>query len=125
MKKFFVIASIVTLLLTGCGTLYSSRVVEGEATATTPYHRAPISESRVILYHDFDEQPLHYETVGDIRVENTYTLGMGALFGMSHSQEAIDAKLKQEAASLGANAVIKIHQDKNFTTGQAVFRSSR
>lgn len=58
-----------------------------------------------------------------IQIENTYSMGLGSIAGFQHSKQAINAKLKEKAASLGANGLIDIHRGEKITTAKAIVTS--
>lgn len=103
------------LLLGGCATSDLKEMVStGNATATSNEKLKPISPSKVVVY---DESPKHYKVVGRISSDNY------SMVGMTRSQESVMKELRKQAASIGANGVIKIHQGMTQTTAVAVLVS--
>ncbi|OGT50658.1 MAG: hypothetical protein A3E84_00025 [Gammaproteobacteria bacterium RIFCSPHIGHO2_12_FULL_42_13] len=62
----------------------------------------------------YDEIPKHYQVIGHISSDN-YTI-----VGMTRSQESVIKELKKQAASIGANGVIKMDHGMTQTTAVAV-----
>jgi hypothetical protein len=79
------------LLLWGCST--SSHVMTGTA-------RAPISPDSVKIYHE--APPVKYETIATITASSKGSLAVGS----QANTDAAIARLKEEAAKLGANGIV-------------------
>lgn len=104
-------------LLTGCGSFYSSQVIRGTAESTTLEQYRPQLPRNVILY---PSPPPSYRIIGLLRIENTYSMGLGALAGIKHDTDSINESLKTKAASLGANGLIDINRGEKMTTAKAI-----
>ncbi|EKD92084.1 MAG: hypothetical protein ACD_29C00199G0002 [uncultured bacterium] len=63
----------------------------------------------------YEKTPMHYQVIGSISADNY------SLIGMEYSQDSLMRELKKQAASIGANGVMHIHQGLTQTTAEAVF----
>ena len=122
MKKLLTacVTAYLSLILTGCATWYASTHVKGDVSSLSSTHYRALNPEQVTLYEQFNVSPADYILIGKVRVDNRYGYGLGALTGRTHSREMIDEKLKSEAASIGANAVIEIRRYELETLGTAV-----
>ncbi len=100
------------LVLSGCATSDLKEMVSsGNATTIAAHKLKPINPSLVKIY---EKTPMRYKVIGSLSADNY------SLIGMEHSQKTLMTKLKKEAASIGANGVIHIHQGLTQTTAEAV-----
>jgi len=101
MKTLIISAAIAVLLaVSGCAT-WSTSSVEPAATATTP--AAPKDPASIIVTKD-DITDRPYEVLGDINV----TVNKTTIFHSDPTEALVDANLREEAAKLGADAVILV-----------------
>ena len=100
------------VLLSGCSVSDMKEAVGvGNATRTSNVKLKPIQASQVRIYN---RKPAHYKVVGIISADNY------SLIGMEHSQKNVMSELKKQAASLGANGVLRIHSGLDQTTAEAI-----
>ncbi len=105
------------LMLTNCAQVNGKpQFVEpfGGAVVTDQSQYTPIDPSRVKLYYKTYPRPAHYKVVGFVAAENEN------FFGWSRNRLSVQAELRRQAASVGANGVININQGQTETTGDAI-----
>lgn len=101
--------------LTACTTTdMQAYATGGSAVSTSEIKSPPTSPQHVKLYYGSDHCPRHYKIIGRVSASNDN------LMGIPHSAQTVDNKLKEEAASLGADAVIDINSNLENTAGQAI-----
>lgn len=101
MKTLIISAAIAVLLaVSGCAT-WSTSSVEPAATATTPAATKDPA-SIIVTKDDITDRP--YEVLGDINV----TVNKTTIFHPDPTEALVDANLREEAAKLGADAVILV-----------------
>lgn len=101
--------------LTACSTTdMQAYTTGGSAVSTSEVKYAPTNSQHVKLYYGSDRCQRHYKIIGRVSASNDN------LMGIPHSAQTVDNKLKEEAASLGADAVIDITSNLENTAGQAV-----
>lgn len=103
--KFLAIATSL-LILSGCAGNWSSANVEapaGSTTATTEKARVAKTPSSVLVTKT-DITDKAYDVLGDIEV----TVNKTTIFHPDPTPELVDEKLREEAAELGADAVILV-----------------
>ena len=92
-------------------------VTGGSAISTSDVRHAPTQVQHVKLYYGSERCQRRYKIIGRVSASNDSPIGI------PHSAQTIDNKLKEEAASLGADAVIDITSNMEHTAGQAVVYS--
>lgn len=101
--------------LTACSTTdMQAMVTGGSAISTSDVRYVATQSNHVKLYYGSERCQRHYKIIGRVSSCNDN------LMGIPHSAQTIDNKLKEEAASLGADAVIDITSNLEHTSGQAV-----
>jgi len=101
MKMRIMSAAIAVLLaVSGCAT-WSTATVKPAATATTPAAQKDPA-SIIVTKDDITDRP--YEVLGDINV----TVNKTTIFHSDPTEALVDANLREEAAKLGADAVILV-----------------
>lgn len=101
--------------LSACSTTDMQAMASGgSAIATSDVRYAATQLNHVKLYYGSERCQRHYKIIGRVSASNDN------LIGIPHSAQTIDNKLKEEAASLGADAVIDITSNLEHTSGQAV-----
>lgn len=103
------VMAVAVLAFGGCATWSTSEVqvpspeASIEAPEPAPTKRAPTSVDKVALFEG-DVADRAYEAIGDISVSVNKT----TIFHRDPTREAVAERLKQEAAKLGADAVIHV-----------------
>lgn len=103
------VMAVAALALGGCATWSTSDVqvpslaASIAAPAPAPMKRAPTSVDKVALFEG-DVTDRAYEAIGDISV----TVNKTTIFHRDPTREAVAERLKEEAAQLGADAVIHV-----------------
>lgn len=90
------------LLLAGCAT-WSTAEVQAPAGPIVAVPRAPTTSDKVALFEG-DVSDRAYETLGDISV----TVRKTTIFHPDPTREMVAERLQEEAAKLGADAVIHV-----------------
>jgi len=104
MKKLFLVTLIVGIMMTGCAT---------ERVMSTGTQYPPTNPSSVKIYQS--EKPSSaFEEIGRASVDKYNNLGI------SRSSEELKTKLKEQAASIGGNAIISISEDFASMSGVVV-----
>lgn len=93
--------------LTGCASTWSSSNVDNASSTSTEVALAPTDENEVIIT-DKDITDRKYEVLGDISVNVNKT----TVFNANPTEEMVNEKLKEKAATLGANAVVLVRYGK-------------
>ena len=95
----------VVMLLTGCGPTWSTAALKTapDAMAATGDTRAPTEIGAILVTQD-DIADRPYTVLGDLEV----TVNKMTLFHPDPTRESIDAELREEAAKIGADAVILV-----------------
>jgi hypothetical protein len=106
MKKLFGRALVCALIfgVAGCGPTWSTSSVarSGDANAGTASH--PVRAQSDIVVTEGDVTDHKYRVVGDISVNVNKT----TIFDADPTREKVDEKLREEAAKLGADAVVLV-----------------
>jgi len=104
MKKLFLLTLIVGIMTTGCAT---------ERVMSTGTQYSPTNPSSVKIY--LSEKPsAAYEEIGRVSVDKYNNLGI------SRSPQELNTKLKEQAASIGGNAIISVFEDFASMSGVVV-----
>ncbi|MDD2383431.1 MAG: hypothetical protein PHN18_04520 [Sulfurospirillaceae bacterium] len=96
----------VLFLFSGCSWQFWSQTNQTKTTPTIVVEKAKILPENVVISELDLDRP--YTLVQDISVKTS----SGVLFFLTPSKEAVNVKLKEEAARLGANAVIYVQYKK-------------
>jgi hypothetical protein len=99
MRSKFAVLTAALVLLPGCATWSSSSVDNKAASAAT----SPTDPAKVMLTEG-DMASRKYMSLGDVSV----TVNKTTVFNKDPTREDVNAKLKEEAAKLGADAVIQV-----------------
>lgn len=103
------VIAVAVLAFAGCATWSTSEVHAPSledprvVSAPVPTKRAPTSVDKVALFEG-DVADRAYEAIGDISV----TVNKTTIFHRDPTREAVAERLKEEAAQLGADAVIHV-----------------
>jgi len=111
MKKLILVLSLV-LIVSGCATWSTSDVVRTPGSAQFTL-KETIPENIKITTQDITNRP--YTKLGDISV----TVNKTTVFHSDPTEEKIDEALREEAAELGANAVILVKYGEVKVTGMS------
>ena len=111
MSKKYVLLVVGCMILSACATRSSSTVTEPgakqESTLDLPKevtsNRPETDPAKIILTKD-DITDRKYEVIGDIKA----TVSKTTIFNSDPTPEKVDEELREEAAELGADAVILI-----------------
>lgn len=109
------IVILASLMLGACSTADIEEYASGGSasrTAAGPVRH--VATSRVKIYHSGERLPVKYQRIGRVRASNDNVLGI------PHSQETVESELKSQAAKIGANAIINIHEGLESTSGEAI-----
>ena len=108
--KLLLTITLLATALSGCSTWSTSDVQVPNAAPSTEEEpapslmkRAPTSVDKVALFEG-DVSDRAYETIGDISV----TVNKTTIFHPDPTREMVTERLKEEAAKLGADAVIHV-----------------
>lgn len=102
--------ALVSLLLTGCATWSTTDVKQTSGTTTQQASTAPsgadvaTTDAADILITEEDITDRAYESLGDISV----TVNKTTIFHSDPTPEMVREKLREEAAELGADAVVLV-----------------
>ena len=114
-RAMLLTVAVAALSLTGCAMSDMTNSIEGGSVAPTSQVKAKASNpAKVKLYYSGESQPKHYKNLGRVSAAK-YNL-----VGVAYSQTSLQKKLKTEAASLGANAVVNIDDGMTSMDGDAV-----
>lgn len=97
--------AVLGLTVGACSTWATSTVklsAGGPASAAAPAHQAPAAPDIVVTAGDFPNRP--YDVLGDIEATVNKTMA----FFPDPTPADIDAKLREQAAAMGADAVILV-----------------
>lgn len=95
------VIAVATILLAGCATWSTSRVDHQDTSQSAPV--AAIAPASVVLTTE-DITDRQYASLGDIWT----TVNKTTVFHPNPTKEMVNEKLKEEAAKLGADAVILV-----------------
>ncbi|MEO5573960.1 MAG: hypothetical protein ABIR48_05710 [Gammaproteobacteria bacterium] len=101
-----VFISLLLISLAGCAT-WSTSSVDGNSTAKSSAAIKP-TLSEKILVTESDITNRAYSSLGDI----TATVNKTTIFNADPTKELVNQKLRQEAAKLGADAVVLVRYGK-------------
>ena len=96
-----ILVALIAIFMSGCAATRSSSNVEPSSTASDSV--APTLASSVIVTEE-DILDREYISLGDVEVSISKT----TIFNKDPTNEMIDEKLREEAAKLGADAVILV-----------------
>lgn len=94
------VAAASVVILSGCATWSSSNVTNAQATPQEVKQASP--EGILLTEGDLADRP--YKVLGDL----TVTVNKTTIFHADPTKEMVNAKLREEAAKLGADAVTHV-----------------
>jgi hypothetical protein len=101
--RAFLASLLVVTVLTGCATWSHSSVKPTSETSSEEMKLLPTNESSIALTEE-DITDRAYKVLGDIEV----TVNKTTIFNKDPTREMVDQKLREEAAKLGADAVVLV-----------------